>query len=248
MYTSSLMYVNYLMISVSHTTDELFFSWDPHIVINCLNNTPLTTSLIINCIYSQPYDINKAIQLPEMELISSRSEDCTRTYSTGKYSCVGVSLVLRRKSGIHFFTTYIPAAVTVAISWISFWIKPRFLTCRVILGLFCLLSLRLQSAEIRNDLPRISSLKAVDVFMATCSIFVLLSLAELALMAAFTEAEIGATMNGYVESKVDSAEEDCKGIYLKTKQNAVRIDKLARAIFPGFFFAFLTGYFIYFMH
>ena len=47
---------------VSHTTDELVFIWDPQI----------------------PLDVDKNIELPQLELISTKNNDCTTEYSTGE--------------------------------------------------------------------------------------------------------------------------------------------------------------------
>ena len=49
-------------ISVSHTTDDLVFIWDPQM----------------------PLDVDKGIELPQLELISTKNDDCTTEYSTGK--------------------------------------------------------------------------------------------------------------------------------------------------------------------
>ena len=48
-------------ILVSHTTDDLVFTWDPQM----------------------PLDVDKGIELPQLELISTKNDDCTTVYSTG---------------------------------------------------------------------------------------------------------------------------------------------------------------------
>ena len=56
--------INIVMLfpfSVSHTTDDLVFTWDP----------------------SMPLDVDKGIELPQLELISTKNDDCTTDYSTG---------------------------------------------------------------------------------------------------------------------------------------------------------------------
>ena len=50
-----------LFFSVSHTTDDLVFIWDPQM----------------------PLDVDKGIELPQLELISTKNDDCTTEYSTG---------------------------------------------------------------------------------------------------------------------------------------------------------------------
>lgn len=50
-------------ISVSHTTDDLIFIWLPE------DKTPLA--------------VDEGIQLPQLELVSNTTEDCTTVYTTG---------------------------------------------------------------------------------------------------------------------------------------------------------------------
>ena len=54
------------LIAVSHTTDDLIFTWDPQM----------------------PLDVDKGIKLPKFKLISTKNDDCTTVYSTGKNSFV----------------------------------------------------------------------------------------------------------------------------------------------------------------
>ena len=48
-------------ISVSHTTDDLVFEWDP----------------------IMPLDVDSGIELPQLELTNNFTGDCTTAYSTG---------------------------------------------------------------------------------------------------------------------------------------------------------------------
>ena len=48
---------------------------------------------------------------------------------------------LQRRLGYHLFHTYIPSALIVVMSWISFWIKPEAIPARVTLGVTSLLTL-----------------------------------------------------------------------------------------------------------
>jgi Neurotransmitter-gated ion-channel transmembrane region len=51
---------------------------------------------------------------------------------------------LQRRLGYHLFHTYIPSALIVVMSWISFWIKPEAIPARVTLGVTSLLTLGTQ--------------------------------------------------------------------------------------------------------
>ena len=41
--------------------------------------------LSINASFLQPLDVDKGIELPQLELISTKNDDCTTEYSTGKF-------------------------------------------------------------------------------------------------------------------------------------------------------------------
>lgn len=68
------------------------------------------------------------------------------------------------------------------MSWISFWIKPEAVPARVTLGVTSLLTLSTQHANSQKSLPPVSYIKAIDVFMSGCMVFVFLSLMEYALV------------------------------------------------------------------
>jgi hypothetical protein len=59
----------------------------------------------------------------------------------GNFTCLAVVFNLRRRLGYHLFHTYIPSALIVVMSWISFWIKPEAIPARVTLGVTSLLTL-----------------------------------------------------------------------------------------------------------
>jgi len=146
--------------SISHTTDDLIFIWDPQM----------------------PLDVDKGIELPQLELISTKNDDCTTEYSTGKFTCLEVVFKFKRRLGYYLFHTYVPTCLIVIMSWISFWIKPEAVPARVTLGVTSLLTLSTQHANSQKSLPPVSYIKAIDVFMSGCTVFVFLSLMEYALV------------------------------------------------------------------
>ena len=78
------------------------------------------------------------------------------------------------------FHTYIPTCLIVMMSWISFWIKPEAVPARVTLGVTSLLTLSTQHANSQKSLPPVSYIKAIDMFMSSCTLFVFFSLIEYA--------------------------------------------------------------------
>ncbi|XP_013196561.1 glycine receptor subunit alpha-2 [Amyelois transitella] len=148
------------MESLSHTTDDLIFQWDPEV----------------------PLVVDENIELPQLELIQNRTADCTQVYSTGNFTCLEVIFKLKRRLGYHLFNTYIPTCLIVIMSWVSFWIKPDAAPARVTLGVTSLLTLSTQHAKSQAQLPPVSYLKAVDAFMSVCTVFVFMALMEYCLV------------------------------------------------------------------
>lgn len=110
---------NYKIFIVSHTTQDLVFIWN----------------------MTDPLVVNPEIELPQLDIASNYTTDCTIEYSTGNFTCLAIVFNLRRRLGYHLFHTYIPSALIVVMSWISFWIKPEAIPARVTLGVTSLLTL-----------------------------------------------------------------------------------------------------------
>ncbi|KAM7361453.1 glycine receptor ora transientless isoform 1-T2 [Cochliomyia hominivorax] len=148
------------MESLSHTTDDMIFQWDP------------TTPLVVD----------ENIELPQVALIHNETADCTQVYSTGNFTCLEVVFTLKRRLVYYVFNTYIPTCMIVIMSWVSFWIKPEAAPARVTLGVTSLLTLSTQHAKSQSSLPPVSYLKAVDAFMSVCTVFVFMALMEYCLI------------------------------------------------------------------
>ncbi|CAH1123646.1 unnamed protein product [Ceutorhynchus assimilis] len=148
------------MESLSHTTDDMVFQWDPDV----------------------PLVVDENIELPQLALVKNHTADCTQVYSTGNFTCLEVVFQLKRRLGYYLFHTYIPTCLIVIMSWVSFWIKPEAAPARVTLGVTSLLTLSTQHAKSQAALPPVSYLKAVDAFMSACTIFVFMALMEYCLV------------------------------------------------------------------
>nr|XP_027234819.1 glycine receptor subunit alpha-1-like [Penaeus vannamei] len=146
--------------SVSHTTDDLVFMWDPNV----------------------PLEVDRNIELPQLDLVKKYTGDCTQVYSTGNFTCLEIVFTFKRRLGYYLFHTYVPTCLIVIMSWISFWIRPEAVPARVTLGVTSLLTLSTQHANSQKALPPVSYIKAIDVFMSSCTVFVFFSLMEYALV------------------------------------------------------------------
>ncbi|XP_061454330.1 glycine receptor subunit alpha-4-like [Rhineura floridana] len=105
---------------------------------------------------------------------------CTKSYNTGKFTCIEVKFHLERQMGYYLIQMYIPSLLIVILSWVSFWIHMDAAPARVGLGITTVLTMTTQSAGSRASLPKVSYVKAIDIWMAVCLLFVFAALLEYA--------------------------------------------------------------------
>ncbi|XP_078265112.1 glycine receptor subunit alpha-2 isoform X1 [Rhinoraja longicauda] len=105
---------------------------------------------------------------------------CTKHYNTGKFTCIEVKFHLERQMGYYLIQMYIPSLLIVILSWVSFWINMDAAPARVALGITTVLTMTTQSSGSRASLPKVSYVKAIDIWMAVCLLFVFSALLEYA--------------------------------------------------------------------
>ncbi|XP_063718738.1 glycine receptor subunit alpha-4-like [Symsagittifera roscoffensis] len=142
--------------SYAFTTRDIDFKWAEGIAMN----------------------IEESVELPQFFIQSYWTEICTRMYSTGEYPCVEALIKLQRQTGYYIIQTYIPTLLIVCLSWISFWIDATASTARVALGITTVLTMTTQTSSAQESLPKVSYIKAIDIWMAVCLLFVFSALLE----------------------------------------------------------------------
>lgn len=71
-----------------------------------------------------------------------------------------------------------PTLLVVVLSWLSFWIDETAVPARVSLGILNVLTMTSQATAVNQQLPRVSYIKAIDVWMTMCLVFVFGALLE----------------------------------------------------------------------
>ncbi|KAL3094300.1 hypothetical protein niasHS_004056 [Heterodera schachtii] len=127
--------------------------------------------------WNQPYPVMllKQIELPDFVLINFSVIAIEQIYPAGKH-------IKTRRYGWYILQGYIPTYVTIFISWISFYLGSRAIPARTMLGVNSLLAMTFQFGSIIRNLPRVSYIKAIDVWMLSGMMFIFLSLLELAVV------------------------------------------------------------------
>ncbi|RUS79105.1 hypothetical protein EGW08_013115, partial [Elysia chlorotica] len=123
----------------------------------------------------------KGLKLPQFKFIKMEHMNCTKAYEgTGTYTCLRARFYLQRTSSYYVAQVFVPSVLIVVLSWVSFWLDIDAVPARISLGLLTVLTMTTMSANARAHLPRVSYIKAIDVWMAMCLFFVFTALIEFA--------------------------------------------------------------------
>uniref|UniRef100_A0A4W5JZA3 Glycine receptor, beta b n=1 Tax=Hucho hucho TaxID=62062 RepID=A0A4W5JZA3_9TELE len=102
--------------------------------------------------------------------------------SLGYYTCVEMIFTLRRQMGFYMMGVYAPTLLIVVLSWLSSWIIPDASAARVPLGILSVLSLSSERMSLASELPKVSYVKAIDIWLIACLLFGFASLVEYAMV------------------------------------------------------------------
>ncbi|CAL8333261.1 glycine receptor, alpha 4a [Gadus morhua] len=137
--------------------------------------------LIFEWLAESPVQVAEDLTLPQFVLKEEKDLGyCTKYYNTGKFTCIEVKFHLERQMGYYLIQMYIPSLLIVILSWVSFWINMDAAPARVGLGITTVLTMTTQSSGSRASLPKVSYVKAIDIWMAVCLLFVFAALLEYA--------------------------------------------------------------------
>ncbi|XP_044202653.1 glycine receptor subunit beta-like isoform X1 [Thunnus albacares] len=173
-----------LSVTLSCPLDLTLFPMDTQLCKMQLESFGYTTSDLVFMWQSDPVQMDE-IALPQFDI---KQEDikygnCTKYYQgTGYYTCVEVIFTLRRQVGFYMMGVYAPTLLIVVLSWLSFWINPDASAARVPLGILSVLSLSSESMSLASELPKVSYVKAIDIWLIACLLFGFSSLVEYAVV------------------------------------------------------------------
>ena len=80
----------------------------------------------------------------------------------------------------YIIQVYVPSVLIVTLSWVSFWLDLEAIPARVSLGVLTVLTLNTHGSNVQSSLPKVSYIKAIDVWTVTCLLFVFAALLEFA--------------------------------------------------------------------
>ncbi|CAH1106182.1 unnamed protein product [Psylliodes chrysocephalus] len=157
-------------------------------------------------------------ELPQFTIMGWETNDRKERLATGTYQRLSLSFKLQRNIGYFIFQTYLPSILIVMLSWVSFWINHEATSARVALGITTVLTMTTISTGVRSSLPRISYVKAIDIYLVMCFVFVFAALLE---YAAVNYTYWGARAKKKIKKHKDTTE-DCKiGTKVATAQSSI---------------------------
>ncbi|XP_067946177.1 glycine receptor subunit alpha-2-like [Watersipora subatra] len=131
----------------------------------------------------QPVEINEQIQLPEHVIKEAITLDCSKTYNTtGSFSCIAIQFEFSRNINYYIMGLFLPSILIVVLSWVAFWIDKSSTPGRVSLSLLTILTMQNQMSSTLAQLPKVSYIKLVDVWLTGCLGFVFAGFLEYALV------------------------------------------------------------------
>ncbi|VBB34130.1 unnamed protein product [Acanthocheilonema viteae] len=206
------------------------------------------------------YAVNE-ILLPDFILINITPILRIEKYPAGMWDELHVNFTFERRCVWYFMQAYVPTYLTIFISWVSFSLGPRAIPARTMLGVNALLAMIFQFGNIMRNLPRVSYIKAIDVWMLVSMTFIFSSLIELAIIGSKVKnMESGQRPRKPHCKNIEGVESSPKGVcefekrfmfpvegfelkwcrsrWKSTSWTPDRIDRLSSIMFPAFFACF----------
>lgn len=136
----------------AYTEEHLEYRW-----LNKSRATPITV---------------KDKHLAEMALIDTETLTSREEYADGSHKKLVARFWFKRRLGYALLQIYVPTFMLVVLSWFSFWIPQESVPARVALGSTTVLSIVTFTGSFRSSLPKVSYIKAVDIYFIVSFAFV----------------------------------------------------------------------------
>ncbi|CAB4007421.1 glycine receptor subunit alpha-3-like [Paramuricea clavata] len=121
---------------------------------------------------------------PQFKLFGSCPKVSTSIayYAGRRFTALETYIEFSRRVTSFVFTVYVPAAMIVFLSTLSFWIRPSSVPARIALGITTVLSEATVMSAALNAYPTVSYLKALDLYTMVCFCFTFCVLIEYAIV------------------------------------------------------------------
>ncbi|XP_022237465.1 glycine receptor subunit alpha-2-like [Limulus polyphemus] len=177
--SGEILYMLRLKLTFSCMMDLYRYPLDSQVcTIELASFSKTTKELDLTWSEENPLNLYEDLKLPQFEIIGKNTSECNERFHIGEYSCLKAEFYLHRSIGYHLVQSYLPTVLIVVISWVSFWLNVEAIPARITLGVTTLLTISSKGSGIQNNLPPVSYVKAMDVWMGACTTFVFAALLE----------------------------------------------------------------------
>ncbi|XP_007956447.1 gamma-aminobutyric acid receptor subunit theta, partial [Orycteropus afer afer] len=118
------------------------------------------------------------LSIPEFSFLGQTITSKEVDFYTGSYMRLILRFQVQRGVTSFLVEVYWPTVLTTVLSWISFWMNYDSSAARVTVGLTSMLILTTVNSHVRNKVPPVACIKAIDIYMMVCFFFVFFSLME----------------------------------------------------------------------
>ncbi|KAL9984553.1 hypothetical protein ACROYT_G006861 [Oculina patagonica] len=198
--------------------------------------------------------------LAEVTLTHTETLKDVESYADDTHAKLVARFWFKRRLGYAFLQMYIPTIMLVVLSWLSFWIPQGSVPARVALGSTTVLSIVTFTGSFRGSLPKVSYIKAVDIYFIVSFAFIFAAPLEYVLVLLNTR---GSEDTRNEKAKESNGGEDVKEIAVEIlnkptksgtssmrtaliKNEASFTDKVCRFLFPCCYIIFNVIYWTYY--
>jgi len=129
-----------------------------------------------------PLQMARGLSFPKFRLMDTKPGDCDFLTSEERYSCAEVNFFLKRYATPLVLSVMVPSLMWVLIAWFALFIGRDQHLGRLLLPSTSLLALSRIHSKVQSDLPQVPYLKAIDIWMGGCLLFVFITLLEVAVV------------------------------------------------------------------
>ncbi|XP_031765282.2 pH-sensitive chloride channel 2-like isoform X2 [Galleria mellonella] len=135
-----------------------------------------------------PVHLSPELHLTEYSLIDFWTNESVvrgdissmRLIGVGNYSALKFTFKLGREVGYYLMDYFIPSMMIVAMSWVTFWLQADASAPRITLGTSTMLSFITLASSQAKTLPKVSYIKASEIWFLGCIGFIFSALVEFA--------------------------------------------------------------------
>ncbi|XP_071125196.1 glycine receptor subunit alpha-2-like isoform X2 [Mytilus edulis] len=194
----------------------------------------------------------------QFEIGAAETYLCDREYPSGNYTCIGLTLPLKRRYGFYIIQVFAPSMLIVVLSWVSFWLNIDAAPARVSLGILTVLTISTNGNLSVGMSQQVSYIRAIDIWNSVCLFLVFGAMVEYAYVCVIARVQqrrkrerlhSNISLNGLADIENGKITEKVTEQHQidKDRENARKIDKIARIAFPLAFVVFNVIYWVYYM-